>query len=42
MIQINSFTKQKQASKKLWLPKGKGGGREGLGVWEWHEHMIVY
>ena len=26
-----------------WLPKGTGGGgRDGLGVWDWHMHTEVY
>ena len=24
------------------LPKGKGGVGDGLGVWDWHMHTIVY
>ena len=35
MIQMNLFTKQKHTKKTtLWLPKGKGGGRDKLGVWD--------
>ena len=31
-----------QTSKtNFWLPKGKGGVRDGLGVWDWHIHIIV-
>ena len=26
----------------LWLPKGKGGGRDRLGVSYWHIHIIAY
>jgi len=26
----------------LRLPKGKEGGRDGLRVWDWHMHSIVY
>ena len=28
----------------LWLPKGTGGGgeRDGLGVWDWHMHIVLY
>ena len=34
MILMNLFTNQKQTSKtNLWLPKGKGGGRDKLGSW---------
>ena len=32
-IQMNLFTKQKQAT-ILWLPKGKGGVGDKLGVWD--------
>ena len=30
--------------KNLWLPKetGGGGGRDGLGVWDWHVYTEVY
>jgi len=33
-----------QTLKNLWLPKGTGsrGGRDGLGVWDWHMHTEVY
>ena len=32
-----------QTSKtKVWLPKGTGGERDGLGVWDLHMHTIVY
>ena len=27
--------------KNLWLPKG-WGGRDELGVWDWHIHVVVY
>ena len=27
----------------LWFPKGTGGGgRDRLGVWDWHMHTVVY
>ena len=26
----------------LRLPKERGGGRDGLGVWDWHMHTEVY
>ena len=26
----------------LWLPKGTGGEEDGLGVWDWHMHTVVY
>ena len=26
----------------LWLPKWTGGGRDELGVWDWHMHTIIY
>ena len=25
----------------LWLPKGQVAGRDGLGVWDWHMHIVV-
>ena len=32
-----------QTLKNLWLPKYTGGGgRDGLGVWDWHMHTKVY
>ena len=38
MMQMNLLTKQKQTEHtlktNLWLPKGKGGGRGILGVWD--------
>ena len=44
MTQMNLFTKQKQTHRlektNLWLPKV--GGRDGLGVWDWHMHPTVY
>ena len=33
---MNLFTKQTQTHRQktnLWLPKGKGGGKDKLGVW---------
>ena len=30
---------------KVWVPYGSGegwGGRDGLGVWDWHMHTEVY
>ena len=38
--EINSRT-----LKNLWLPKGTGQGvgrRDGLGVWDWHMHTVVW
>ena len=26
----------------LWLPKGTGGGSEGLGGWDWQTHTEAY
>ena len=45
MIQMNLFTKQtdSQISKSsLWLPKGKCGGSDKLGDWDWHIHTTIY
>ena len=40
---MNLFTKQKQTQRtNLRLPKGRGGGRDGLGIWDWHMHTTVY
>ena len=29
-------------STNIWIPKGKGGGRENLGVWNEQIHTTVY
>ena len=45
MIQMKLFTKEKQTHrhrKQTWLLKGKGWGRDKLGVWEWHIHTTIY
>ena len=44
MIQMNLFTKQthRLRKKSLWLPKGRGGGRDELGVWDEHIHTTIY
>ena len=42
---MNLFAEQKQTYrlKNLWLPKETGGGgRDELGVWDWHTHTEVY
>ena len=26
----------------LWLPEGKGGRRDRLGVWDWHVHTAIF
>ena len=36
-----------QTLRNLWLPKETGAGegecgRDGLGVWDWHMHTLVY
>ena len=40
MVQMNLLTKQKQTHRlrelNLWLPGGKRGGRDRLGVWDVH------
>ena len=38
---MNLFAEQQQAHRlqKLTVPKGTGGGRDGLGVWDWHMHI---
>ena len=46
MIQKNLFIKQKQTH-RLWkqtygYQRGKVEGRDGLRVWDWHMHTIVY
>ena len=42
----NELAEQKQTHRFLttnsWLPKGPGGGRNGLGGWDWHMHTEVY
>ena len=43
---MNLSVEQKQTQTlktNLWLAKGiGGGGRDGLGVWDWHMHTEVY
>ena len=40
---IYKIGKDSQTSKtNSWLPKGKGGGRDGLRGWHWHMHTVVY
>ena len=42
-IEISDTETDSQTMKtNLWLPKGTGGGRDGLGVWLWHMHTVVY
>ena len=31
-----------QIWKNLWLPKGMGVERDGMGIWDWHMHAKVY
>ena len=31
-----------QTLRDLWLPTGADGGRDGLGVWDWHRYTEVY
>ena len=43
---MNLFTKQKETH-WLWkqicgYQKEKTGGRDRLGVWDWHNHTIIY
>ena len=44
---MNLFAEQKQTH-RLWKKKTYGyqrgwvGGRDGLGVWDWHLHTVVY
>ena len=26
----------------LWLPKGRGGERDGLGLWDWYMHTEIW
>ena len=44
MIQMNLFTKQNRLRdfENLCLPKGRGGGRDKLGVWDLHRHTTIY
>ena len=45
MIQVNLLAEQKQTHrlKNVSFPKRTGaGGRDGLGVWDWHRHTEVY
>ena len=40
---MNSVAKQKQILKtNLWLPKGTGGWKDGMGIWDWHMRPVVY
>ena len=38
-IQVNRTETDSQTLKNLWLPKG---GKDGLGVWDYHMHTEVY
>ena len=46
MIQLNSFTKQKQThrhrERTYGYQRGKDGGRGRLGVWDWHVHTAIF
>ena len=46
MIQMNLFRKQKQTHRlreRTYSYQGKGvGGRDRLGVWDWHAHTAIY
>ena len=43
---MNLFVEQKKTQNfeiNLWLPKATGAGeRDGLEVWNWHMHTVVY
>ena len=43
---MNLFTKQKQThrlQKQIYgCQRGQVGGRDGLEVWDWHMHIIIY
>lgn len=42
---MNLSMKQKQThrqTQRLWLPRGKGEGRDGLGVWGWQMQTVIY
>jgi len=46
MILMNLFTKEKWTH-RLWkqtcgYKRGKGQGRDKLGVWDWHTHTTIY
>ena len=45
-IQMNIIYEKKKTDSQtyrtdLWLPKGKGEGREGMGVWNWQRQLCV-
>ena len=45
MIQMNLFTKQKQTHRlREWIYDywRKSGGRDRLGVWDWHIHTAIF
>ena len=35
-------TDSQSLTTNLWLPKGQVGRRDGLEVWDWHMHTVVY
>ena len=45
VIQMNLFTKQKQTHRlreQIYSYWRKGGGRDRLGVWDWHIHTAIF
>ena len=46
MIQMNLFTKQKQThrlrERTYGYQRGRVGGRDRLGVWDWHVHSAIF
>ena len=46
LIQMNLFTKPEQTHRlrkqTYGYQRGKVGGREKLGVWDWHIHTIIF
>ena len=46
MIQINLFTKHKETHRlqkqTYGYQRGQAVRRDGLGVWDWHLHTVVY
>ena len=39
---LQSRNRVTDVEKILWLPRGKGTGRDKLGDWDWHIHTTIY